>query len=138
MAGLIYVTQEWYEKTKDKRSQFLEELTSGKIGNGRYDDEKMLKRICAESRLQISPKRPLIRRHHGIHLGIIRNYCMYGKSRLRSEMQLRVSPAQARQWNKISAMDEYQDIKKRIDDKKIHLEYDFMDDFCRSHGKQRG
>jgi hypothetical protein len=136
MAGGIYVTQEWYHRTAERRNAALiESDTMHQIGKGRYDDEKLLKRIIVESGLPIPPKKPIRKRYHGIHLGTIRNYIMYGIPRLRSEMSSRTTVKQARQWVEVCETQEYKNIKNFIMDSVIWSEFNFMDSLCKSHAK---
>lgn len=137
LTGLHYVTPEWYRKTFDARDRYLTLIDDSWIGKGRYDDEKMLFNICNESGLKIPPKKPLQKRHHGIHLGTFRNYVMYGPQRLRSELRTRISPHQARQWNEITEEKEYKRILSNIKNPVIKKEFEFLETFCRSWGKSK-
>jgi hypothetical protein len=136
LTGLHYCTPRWYDETRGTREAYSFLLRAGKIGVGRYDDEIMLKQICLQSGLKIPPKRWIWERQHGIHLGVIRNYKPHGKARVVAEMRSRVKPEQARQWVEVSETPEYKAAKSRITDKLILWEFDFMDTFCRSQGKQ--
>ena len=137
LTGLHYATPEWYEKTINAREIYRTLINDGWIGKGRYDDEKMLFNICIESGLKIPPKKPLQKRHHGIHMGTFRNYVMYGPQRLRSELRTRISPHQARQWNEITEEKEYKRILTNIESPVIKKEFKFLETFCRSWGKNK-
>jgi hypothetical protein len=137
LTGLHYCNQEWYRRTEKSRQEALSLVEKGEIGKGRYDDEIMLKRICEESGLGIPPKRKLILRHHGIHMGTFRNYIMYGPARMRTELRQRISPFQARQFVQISETAEYKLIFKYIKNPIIQKEYEFLEVFCRSRGRDK-
>lgn len=74
LTGLHYVTEEWWKVIKDQRFKETQRLLNGEIGYKKDDDEQMLMRIVKNSGLPVAKYGPLINRHHGIHLGTIRDY----------------------------------------------------------------
>lgn len=100
MTGLHFASMEWYEKTLEDRSAHLRLLTKGKIGSDAVDDEICLMNICRNSKVGLPDPRPLVRRHHGIHLGTLRHYMQpkHTKAIRNQQLKLRISSEQAKQW----------------------------------------
>jgi len=134
MTGLMYVTQEWYARTKEVRESYKHMLDSGEIGNGRFDDELMLKSICEKSGVGLPPQTfPLLKRHHGIHLGTIRAYINHPKNTMDQQLRFRVSRKQAEQWLEFYKDPEFKDIcgKLYVKNRVISRELEILYTFCR-------
>jgi len=100
LTGLHFASREWYHKTKNIREMYLHMLAQGEIGNGRFDDELVLMKVCKESGLGIPPTEPLINRHGGIHLGTFRNYYSHSKNKQNQQLRMRINYQQAECWLK--------------------------------------
>jgi hypothetical protein len=74
MTGLHFVSDSWWEKTYVARTGERDRLHGGDIGSCKCDDELMLMRIIKRSGLAVTERGNLLRRHHGIHLGTLRDY----------------------------------------------------------------
>lgn len=135
MTGLHFANNEWWDKTREARGKYLELLDAGLIGNDRFDDEIVLKNIILESGLALPPKRPLARRHHGIHMGTLRAYRWHNPSRLENQLSLRISPKQAEQWLTIVDGLEYPCLAEKVN-KTIEWELNALEAFCRRRVKQ--
>jgi hypothetical protein len=136
LTGMHYATQKWYEITELQRKAAAQMLEVGVIGNRSIDDEICLKNICLNSGLGIPPKRPIIPRHPGIHMGTFRNYQHLGRQRLRTELERRISPTKARKWLEIIEDPEGRRIIRDIKDLVIKKEFELLEWFCWSHSKQ--
>jgi hypothetical protein len=137
LTGLHYATKEWYDRTAEARKKYLEQLEAGRVGTQRIDDELILMKVCQESGLGIPPKHNLIKRHHGIHVGIIRAYFNHGIPIIRTKMKTRISPEMAHKWQAVVMFEpEYPKIISRIADKRIKREFDILDRFTK--GRMKG
>jgi hypothetical protein len=141
LTGLHFVTQYWFEKTKDARSNFLKKLCDNEIGEVAIHDELMLMDIVKESGLPVAPpKKDLICRHHGLHLGTVRAHKHETLQKLRRDVFIRVSVQRAKEWLKVVETPEYrsiiQDIKRR--DKMAYDELCIMEKFTRQRSNEHG
>ncbi len=141
LTGLHFVTRDWWDKTKDARRKYMLMLNSCRIGEIAIHDELMLMDIVKESGLQVAPpKRDLICRHHGLHLGTVRAHKHETLQKLRRDVFIRVSVQRAKEWLKVVETPEYrsimQDIKRR--DKMAHEELCIMEKFTRQRSNERG
>jgi hypothetical protein len=98
MTGLHFATKEWYLVTEKIRNEYLHMLTSGEIGTDYIHDELMLKQICMKTVGLPAQKYPLIKRHHGIHLGTVRWNTNKSANEMFSKLSARVSCKMAAQW----------------------------------------
>lgn len=136
MQGLHYRKWEWYDKTEQARTKYLDELSSGKIGLDRIDDELVLMNVTTESNLPvIYYPGNLIDLHFGIHMGTIRAYKAHGSNAIREQLRIRVSPDMASDL--VSIEDE---LIKCIDvntesGKKVSEELKTLLDFCKGRMK---
>lgn len=141
LTGLHFVTQEWWENTKGIRKKYLKMLSDCEIGEVAIHDELMLMNIVKESGLPVSPpKRDLICRHHGLHLGTVRAHKHETLQKLRRDVFIRVSVQRAKEWMKVVETPEYRsimlDIKRR--DKMAYDELCIMEKFTRQRSNERG
>lgn len=141
LTGLHFVTQEWWGATHEARYDYLRKLEMGLIGDVAIHDELMLMNIVKESGLQVAPpKRDLICRHHGLHLGTVRAHKHETLQKLRRDVFIRVSVQRAKEWMKVVETPEYrsimQDIKRR--DKMAYDELCIMEKFTRQRSNERG
>lgn len=139
MTGLNFVTPEWYEKTADLREKYLHMLSNGEIGQSRFDDEMILKKVCVESELEIPPRQELVPRHKGIHLGTLRAYRNHSRGKRNQQLRIRISPEQAARYLKYYEDPEYQKIVQKVckSSKVIKWELETLYSFCRreiNHG----
>jgi hypothetical protein len=100
VTGLHFVGFEWFNKTYDARRKYLERCMNGEYTN-RIDDELILMRVIKESGLEVPRKRPLMKRHHGIHFGTLRAYKSHDRKHRFEQLRLRISPERARQWQEL-------------------------------------
>lgn len=141
LTGLHFVTQDWWGKTEEARSKYHHMLNKCEIGEVAIDDELMLMNIVKESGLPVAPpKRDLICRHHGLHLGTVRAHKHETLQKLRRDVFIRVSVQRAKEWMRVVETPEYrsitQDIKRR--DKMAYDELILMEKFVRQRSKERG
>ncbi len=99
LTGLHMATPEWYEKTKDARAHEIHRLFAGEIGNGRFDDELALMRVCRASGFPVPPKEPLVPRHFAVHLGTLRAYQTHNRPARETALRRRITPEMATKWN---------------------------------------
>lgn len=135
VTGLQYNTPEWYEKTAERRAYYHAEVLAGRVGKNRIDDELMLKKIIVESGLPLPPKKSLIHRHHGIHLGICRAYRWQSHHLRQTAMMRRISPEQAIKWQTVIGADNYPSMMERIGDPDILWDLNEMDIFTKRRSK---
>jgi hypothetical protein len=141
LTGLHFVNQEWWGATHEARYDYLRKLEMGLIGDVAIHDELMLMNIVKESGLPVAPpKRDLICRHHGLHLGTVRAHKHETLQKLRRDVFIRVSVQRAKEWMKVVETPEYrsimQDIKRR--DKMAYEELCIMEKFTRQRSNERG
>jgi len=131
MTGLHFATAEWYRRTQDVRSRYFHAVDSGEFGNGRFDDELILKSVCEKSGVGIPRRFPLIARHHGIHLGTIRGYINHTRETMKHQLRYRINPAKARQWITMHEDKRFREIcrltaeKNRVIGKELEILYTF-------------
>ena len=137
MTGLNFATTEWYKKTAAMREKYLHMLNSSEIGNSRFDDELMLKKICVESGLGIPPRQELVPRHKGVHLGTLRAYKHHSRGRRNQQLRIRISPEQAARYLKYYDDPEYQNIVQKVckASRVIKWELETLYSFCRREEK---
>lgn len=136
LTGLHYATKEWYRRTEEHRATALHLLNNNHLGNQRIDDEITLKNICLLSGVGIPPKRNLLKRHHGVHLGVIRAWKKHGIQTVRTKLRIRVTPERALEWQRVVAEPQYKEILGRIQDKEIRREFEMLDKFTKGRMKQ--
>jgi len=103
LTGLHYCKQGWWSATADARKKYQDMLDRGFIGDGKIDDELMLKRIADESGLPTWKfNRALFLRHCGIHLGTIRDFRGRGTGMVFLQLHMRVSPVMRDEWLEIA------------------------------------
>ena len=133
LTGLHYVTKEWWNKTELRRSYYLNELLEGHFGNAKDDDEQMLMRIVKESGLEVANYGPLINRHHGIHLGTIRDYAGGTLQTKKTVLRQRVDRERAWYWCNLIDTAEYKELFRDIEkqDKQAVYELKELEKFVR-------
>ena len=130
LTGLHFVTGEWWGKTKVVRDRYFKKLCAGEIGNSPIDDELMLMKIVKESWIETPPpRRDLIGRHHGLHLGTVRAHKSESHQSLRRAVHLRVSPDKAKKWQGVVCSREYSSILSKVQksDRMAYEEFMIMD-----------
>lgn len=133
MTGLHFATREWYARTERAREDQLRRLIFGEIGKSRFDDELMLKRIVEDSGLPVLHLGgSLIKRHFGIHIGTVRCYKYHGRTAVRQQLQMRVTPEQASEWLEIE-----ESMSRLVTAPALVAEIRQLTDFCKSRSKQR-
>jgi hypothetical protein len=113
MTGLHFVSPEWWPATRIRREAYLHKLDDGTYGQGRYDDELMLMDLCRACG-PLPPKRRLLDRHHGIHLGTLRSYRNSTIQTRKEQLRVRISAKRSRQWQELCATREYRSIEADI------------------------
>jgi hypothetical protein len=133
MTGLHFVTSQWWGVTERERFFNAENVMHGKIGNLKCDDELMLMRIIKGSGLPVAARRPLVQRHHGIHLGVLRDYKKETLQRLRNAVMWRVGVEKAVYWLGLIKEPGYQEIYKKLahTDSQIIQELKLLEKYCR-------
>jgi len=139
LTGLHFCNQEWYSKTREARVKYLHMLDVGEIGNHKFDDEKMLMQVAKKSGLEIPQPRPLLQRHHGIHIGTIRayNYKRHTRNTRDQQLRMRISQKQAHQWVSYYDDPEFEGIVKHVSKRNrvIKDELEKLYGFCMRHKK---
>ena len=139
MTGLHFANMKWYDDTKVARESNLRLLIEGKIGDRAVDDEICLMNICKNAKLRLPEPRPLLKRHHGIHLGTLRHYmyARHSKNTRDQQLRLRITTGQAKQWISFYNDPEFVKIVKAISKKNkvIKNELDTLYSFCRRQEK---
>jgi hypothetical protein len=132
MTGLHFVTKEWWRQTEIASAHELDRLVKGEIGGCKCDDELMLMRIIKASGLPVADRRPLIPRHHGIHLGTLRDYRKMTLQARRNAVHRRIGMEKAAYWLGLIKTPEYgrifSEIKKT--DKQATWELTELEKFC--------
>ena len=113
-------------------------LDSGEIGNGYFDDEFTLMKVCKESKVGVPPHEGLIQRHMGIHMGTLRAYKTHTKQKLNQQLRMRITPAQAKQWLSFYEEKEFCTILRAVTtmNREIKVEVERLYSFCRRRIKE--
>jgi len=137
LTGLHYVTKEWWDRTLLMRSFELNALQDGKLGHCKCDDEMMLMRIVKNSGLPVTKQSQLTSRHHGIHLGTVRDYAKETIQSRKSALKERIDRFRANYWLKLIETQEYRSIFATIQkqDKQATWELQELERFCRGRAK---
>jgi hypothetical protein len=98
LTGLHFVGKDWWEATEEQRYIEFTRLADGLIGDCKCEDELMLMRIVKNSKIRVDNKRHLVSRHHGIHLGTIRDNTAKTIQEKKMALYSRVSKEKARWW----------------------------------------
>lgn len=114
MTGLHFVTKEWWGKTYDARAFEQVRLMRGEIGSLKCEDELMLMRIIKASGLPLTERGHLVSRHHGIHLGTLRDQRDKTLQQRRNAIKSRVNVEKASYWLDLIDTVEYRDIFREI------------------------
>lgn len=133
LTGLHYVTNEWWNKTELRRSYYINELCEGRLGHNKDDDEQMLMRIVKESGLEVPKYGPLINRHHGIHLGTIRDYAGDTLQTKKTVLRQRIDKERAWYWCNLIDTEDYRKLFIEIEkqDKQATYELKELEKFVR-------
>jgi len=135
LTGLHFATKLWYTRTAEARRNYIHMLNNGELGQHKFDDELILMKVCKDSGLEIPKARPLVRRHHGIHVGTIRaySYKRHSRNTLSQQLKMRITIEQARQW--LSYYDDpiFQAIVQKVSRRNriIKLELEKLFSFCK-------
>ena len=133
LTGLHYVTEDWWKKTYHEREMEAIELFYSKIGYCKCDDEMMLMRIVKNSGLPVAKYGPLINRHHGIHLGTIRDYAGGTLQTKKTVLRQRIDKERAWYWCNFIDTEDYRKLFKDIEkqDKQATYELKELEKFVR-------
>lgn len=134
VTGLHFVGLEWFEKTEKERHEYQSIANDGLFKN-RIDDELILKQVIERSGLKLPKKKSLMKRHHGIHFGTLRAYKRHDRKLRFEQLRLRISPEQARQWQKVSHTEHFQRLIQKAPEW-LQDEMQEMDVFTRTRAKQ--
>lgn len=136
LTGLHFVDNDWWWRlTFDARAKWYNRLVFGNIGHSPIDDELMLMQIVKDSGFGLPPpRRDLIERHHGLHLGTVRAHEKESHQALREAIRIRVDKDKAVKWQEIVGSYEYAKILDRIQkvDRQAYREFYLMDQFTKS------
>jgi hypothetical protein len=114
LTGLHFCSREWFSITAAAREKYTNIVLSGQRGNDKIDDELIIADIATESGLTLAPQGPLVTRHHGIHLGTVRDYRGQTLEKRRTAFKIRVKRDTAVKWQKVVETEEYQRIYSSI------------------------
>jgi hypothetical protein len=138
LTGLHFVDSSWWEVTHEARTRYSTELMIEKVGNESIDDELILMKIVKESGLPLPvPKKDLVCRHHGVHLGTIRAYKKSSIQVRRNRVGIRVDTNRAKRWCETMALPEIGGILQRMRsiDRMAYDEVMEMNKFCKQLSK---
>ena len=126
LTGLHFVSQEWFEKTEKARKKYEELIRVGSLGEQREFDGHLLYLMAKESGLKTPEKRPLVDRHHGIHLGNFRLFHSYKK------LNKRMGLTRCSQWKKIRQTEEFEKIYRFVaSDPTLRSQIEQLDAHCK-------
>jgi hypothetical protein len=128
LSGLHFCNQKWFEKTEKARSHFEKLVKKGAKGTTKREyDGYMLYRMVIKSKLKMCEKRPLVRRHHGLHLG--GNFRLFKKQ---SKIDKRMDRKKCKQWIALIQTPEYKRVYKLIKvDKTVKKQLKWLKAHCR-------
>jgi hypothetical protein len=136
MTGLHFVTDDWWEITRDARLREVHKTNHEGLGKCKCDDELSLMRIVKGSGLPVTDRGHLVSRHHGIHLGTLRDYRKQTLQMRRNAVKSRVSVEKARYWLGLISTPEYREIFKRMHtDSQAVWELNELKKFCHQIGQ---
>lgn len=132
MTGLHFVTDEWWDRTIEARKKEFRRLTVGEIGSLKCEDELMLMRIIKASGLPVTERGHLVSRHHGIHLGTLRDQREKTLQQRRNAIKSRVSVEKATYWLNLIDTVEYRDIFRDIIKRDLQAVWELkeLEKFC--------
>lgn len=133
LTGLHYVTSEWWKATSAQRTIEYNKLVAGEIGHCKCDDEMSLMRIVKNSGLEVAKYGPLINRHHGIHLGTIRDYADKTYQTMKTVLRQRIDRERAWYWCNFIDTEDYKKLFREIEkqDKQATMELKTLEKFVR-------
>jgi len=134
LTGLHMATQEWYDRTADKRAEYADMINHRRWGRGPVDDELALYRICEP--IGIPPKEPLIQRHFGIHVGVVRNTRIMGREYIDDALQWRITPDDAKMWADLVDTEECRRCINEIIDPRVRAPIELVATWCRDLAQQ--
>lgn len=139
LTGLHFVNRQWWNDTRAVRDRYLMALKRGSFGHIAIDDELMLMKIVKESGLGIVPRRTLVVRHHGIHLGTFRAKKTATIQERKRAARIRITADYARQWQEIVSTPEYVKMYEKIRTKDREAAYELYeaDKFTKQRVKER-
>ena len=137
MTGLHFVTEEWWGVTHEARAKETIRLVNGEIGSCKCDDELLLMRIVRASGLRVTDRKHLISRHHGIHLGTLRDYRQFSYQKRRANVYKRLKGDKARFWVEFVETEEYRSLFSAIRkaDEQAKWELEELEKFARQIAK---
>ncbi len=125
LSGLHFFNRIWLKKTEKARKRYATLVKQGAKGRKREFDGAMLYKMAKKSKVGISRKYSLVRRHHGIHLGSSRLFTSKYK------IQRRIDRAKCKRWLKLKTTDEYKRIYELISDTMVKKQLKWLDAHCR-------
>ena len=114
LTGLHFMYKDWFAVTDEARDKYYNLLVQGGIGNESIDDELMLAKIVTESGMELSPQKNLIERHHGVHMGTLRNTVHESIQERNRAFRARINHHRADRWQGIVNTQEYRSIFNKI------------------------
>jgi hypothetical protein len=127
LTGLHYVRHTWWEDTREQRKIEEARIFKGEIGNGKCDDEMMLMRIVKNSGLPVAKYGPLINRHHGIHLGTIRDYAGGTLQTKKTVLRQRIDKEKAWYWCNLIDTADYKKLFAEIEKQDRQATYELKE-----------
>ena len=139
VTGLHFGHKSWYEATRAARDKYVLKVRFGEIGNEPIDDELTLAKVITESGLKMPGRGKLVTRHHGIHVGTIRDNVNDVRDVRRNAFRLRVTRPIAERWLNIIETQEYSSIFNKIQnyDRVITAELVEIERLCRQMCNER-
>lgn len=138
MTGLHFVGSQWWIASELAREHERQRLFCGEIGDCKCDDELMLMRIIKNSGLPVTQTSNLLRRHHGIHLGTLRDYRGETLQKRRGAVYSRIRP-HAGYWRELIETEDYKKLFAEIrrQDKDAEWELKELEKFVRQLAKEQ-
>lgn len=127
LTGLHFFNRAWPKKTEKARKYYAKLVKSGARGEKREYDGSLLYKMAKKSGLGIPGKKPLVKRHHGIHLG--GNYRLFSS---KYKIAKRINRQKCKKWIKLKATDEFKKIYELVSvDPMVKKQLKWLDAHCK-------
>jgi hypothetical protein len=139
VTGLHFFRYDWYCRTIDARKKYRELLFQGVIGHNSIDDELTLAKIIVESGMRLPSQKPLVERHHGIHLGTVRGKQKLTINERNNLMRRKINKEKALRWAEITSTKIYQNLYRSIKTVDIDAAWQLseVERFCRQKANSK-
>ena len=127
LTGLHFFNQVWLKKTETARKHYAKLVKKGLRGKVREFDGRMLYKMAKVAGLKFPEKKPLVKRHHGIHLG--GNYRLFSS---KYKIQKRIDKRKCKRWIKLKEDPRYTEICELISiDPMVKKQLKWLDAHCK-------